>query len=219
MAKIGEIIARIRNPLKLDTADIRLTDRDIYSLVSKHRNWIVKREDDKKRIMASSYTHQTIPCEELIDVDRVECCDITTNCFIKRTKRKIPEILHGYVEPLIHDVRSIDGIISLTQINSAVEYQRKMNKSTAKYDKEKYYFYQNGYLYFPNLDWDAVMVQAYFNDPLAGCGDESCLPMQEQDFIIPGDLEGEIEKWVREDLKAYIPIQQDVFIDKSETNK
>lgn len=217
MDKIGEVIARVRNTLKLDSADVRLTDRDIYSLMIKHREWLVKREDEKLRAILYPEVIQSLYME-LIDVDLIECSDIRSDCTIKRTKDRLPNTLAGTLGALIRNVKSIDGT-QIVQMTTSASYARKQVKSNFKYDKNKYFFHQNGYLYFPNLDWEAVIVEAFFSHDVGSCEITSCLPRQEQLFRIPAYLQGELESFLVKDLAMYLQIPQETLIDKNENNK
>jgi hypothetical protein len=84
---IGDVISRIRNQLKAVKQDPFLTDRYIFSLVSKHAYWLMKREDSKNKLMRFSSVMQTLENVELIEVDKVEACctSAKSNCTIKRT--------------------------------------------------------------------------------------------------------------------------------------
>lgn len=70
MSKIGEFISRIRKPLRLDNADIRVTDRDIYSQGKKYASTLMKREDNKLKLMRIPTIMQTLHCVDLEEVDR-----------------------------------------------------------------------------------------------------------------------------------------------------
>ncbi len=63
--------------------------------------------------------------------------------------------------PIFRTISSIDGQDVMQQSRSAVYVS--MSKSTSfKYNHVKYYWYKNGYLYFPNIDWDAVSIEGMF---------------------------------------------------------
>ena len=48
---IGEVISRVRNQMKSVRQDAFLTDRFLYSIISKHAKWLMKREDSKNKLM------------------------------------------------------------------------------------------------------------------------------------------------------------------------
>lgn len=215
---IGEVISRIRNQLKAVTQDAFLTDRFIYSLVSKHAKWLMKREDGKSKLMAFSSVFQTLDFVELVEVDAVEaqCTGIQSGITIRRTKHKLPTFMQGYWGPLIRHVTSIDGSQDL-QPTTSVAYLNLARSKYAKYNKTKYYYFLNDYLYFPNLDWDAVKIEAIFEDSIAtwNCNpNDDCTLRQLEPINIPDYLHGEIESNVLKDFQFTLAIPADTAPDK-----
>ncbi|BCV01373.1 MAG: hypothetical protein CM15mV42_0490 [uncultured marine virus] len=69
--------------------------------------------------------------------------------------------MEGYWGPLIRTVSSLDGSIELQPTNPAT--YTSMSKTTSfRYNTQKYYWYLNGYLYMPNIDWDAIKLEGVF---------------------------------------------------------
>lgn len=219
MAKntIGDIVSRIRNQLKGTKQDAFLTDRMIYTFVIKHSKWLMKREDAKNKLMAFSGVMQTMDFVELDEVDKVEACctGIKSGCKIKRTKDKLPVFLQGYFGPLIRTISSIDGSEELQPILPTI-YIGIANSKNFKYNKTKYYWFLNDYLYFPNLEWDAVRVEGIFEDDISAftCAEDSCIARQDQSFNVPDYLLGELESSVYKDFMGMYQIPQDPAIDK-----
>lgn len=217
---IREHISRIKSTIKANNADARLTDRHIYSLMRKHTRFLLKRDSSWLRYSSSIY--QTMPLVQLQLVDSVEACGIETKCKIKRTKNKLPALVENEDGPIIRRVTSIDGNIILTPIKSS-SFVRKSNKSTFKMDTSLYYWYLNGYLYFPNLKWDAVRVEGYFEEKVfAECCDEEpdpCGYAQDELYIIPDFLVSAMDQLIYQDLSLYLKIPQDQLINKNENIK
>ncbi len=215
---IREHISRIKAELKLNNADARLTDRHIYLLMKKHSSFLLKR--DASWLRTSNTVYQTLPKLNLEEVDTVEACGIKTNCTIKRSKNKIPLLVENQDGPIIRRVTSIDGSTVLTPIESS-GYFRKIGKSTNKYDKTLYYWYLNGYLYFPNIKWDAVRMEAYFENKVNAecCCEEEPAPCeykQDSDFIFPDFLVTLMDQLIIQDISVYLKIPQDQLINKKE---
>ena len=173
---IGSVLSRIRNQMKAVKQDAFITDRMIYSFVLKHAKWLMKREDGKNKLMAFSGVMQTMDFVELVDVDKVEasCTGVRAGCTIKRTKDKLPVFLQGYFGPLIRTISSLDGSEELQPILPTA-YVGISNSKNFKYNKTKYYWYLNDYIYFPNLEWDAVRIEGIFEDDISAftCADDS----------------------------------------------
>lgn len=219
MAKvtIGDVCSRIRTQVKAFRQDALLTDRVIYSFILKHAKWLMKREDSKSRLLSFSGVVQTMDYVELIEVDKVEaqCTGIKSNCKIKRTKEKIPVFLQGYWGPLIRSITSLDSSEQLQPILPTT-YIHVAKSKNLKYNKTKYFWYLNDYLYFPDLDWDAVRIEGIFEDDISQftCDVDSCLEKQDLSFNVPDYLWGEIEQHVFKDLAGMLQIPPDTDNDK-----
>ena len=216
---IREHISRIKATLKLNNADARLTDRHIYALMKKHSSFLLKRDSSWLKVSSSIY--QTMAKMDLIEVDTVEACNIDTDCNIKRSRYKLQNVIENQDGPIIRRVASLDGSTIVTPTESSA-YFRKIKKATAKYDKSVYYWYMNGYLYFPNLEWDAVRIEAYFENKVENdCCEEKpyCSYKQDEMFILPDFLISGMDQLIVQDLSVYLKIPQDQLINKSENDK
>ena len=220
MAKltIGDVLSRIRTQVKAVRQDALLTDRVIYSFVMKHAKWIMKREDSKNKLLAYSGVIQTLDFVELIEVDAVEACcsGLSSDCVIKRTKEKMSMFMQGYWGPLIRTVASLDGSEEC-QPTVPSSYLAMSKSKNFKYNKAKYYWYLDDYIYFPNLEWDAVRIEGIFEDNIAGftCDTkDNCLVRSDQTFNIPDYLLGEIESNVFKDLAGMAQMPTDLANDK-----
>jgi hypothetical protein len=218
MTTIGETISRVRNVVKGVKEDAFLTDRFIYSLVLKYGKMLIRRQDNENKIMRFQSLFEKLPCVELIEVDRVEACcgGIKSNCTIKRTKDKLPTILEGAYGPLFRTISSIDGSIQVYKTYPST-YTNMANTSGFKYNKNKYYWYLGGYLYFPNIDWEAIKIEAIFENAINVCETKDCALIQEQSINIPEYLFSEIEQLVIKDLTMTLSIPSDSSDDSQNT--
>lgn len=66
-------------------------------------------QDITKRKDISDVWVQVISCVELEQVDKSECCLITTNCYVLRSKIKIPTTIETYGDNLIIRVTTPTG--------------------------------------------------------------------------------------------------------------
>lgn len=224
MAKItiGSVISRIRNQVKAARQDAFITDRMIYSFILKHAKWLMKREDSKSKLMSFTSVIQTMDFVELVEVDKVEACctGITSDCTIKRTKDKLPIFLQGYYGPLIRTVSSIDGSEEMQPIIPS-SYLAIANSKSFKYNKTKYFWFLNDYLYFPNIEWDAVRIEGIFEDDISQwtCEEDNCTVRQDQSFNVPDYLLGELEAQVFKDLIGVYQIPMDGPNDKQSLSR
>lgn len=204
MTTIGEVVSRVRNQIKSVRQDAFVTDRYLYSLILKYTALYLRRQDSENKLMKFNSVFQTLPFVELIDVDKVEahCSGIKSGITIKRTKEKLPNFMQGYWGPIIRTVSSIDTSIELQPTHPGL--YTSMTKTTSfKYNTTKYYWFLNGYLYMPNIPWDAVLVEGIFEEDVTkwNCDPkDDCDPRQVQSFNVPDFLFAEIEQNVLKDI-------------------
>jgi hypothetical protein len=215
MTTIGEAISRVRNTLKAVKEDPFLTDRTIYFSLLKYGQTLLKREDNQFRLMKISSIFNVLPYVELISVDKVEaqCIGVYSGCYFKRSKEKLPTILDGIFGPIIRTVSSIDGSIELYRTDPGT-WVSMTRSTTFKYNKKQYFWYLNGYLYLPNVDWDAVRVEAIFQGDTLGyqCGEDnedSCVIRQDQPLPFPEYLFSEVEQFVIKELTMAMQVPTD----------
>ena len=214
MAKntIGDVVSRLRIQLKGVKQDAFMTDRMIYTFVLKNAKWLMKREDAKNKLMAFSSVIQTMDYVELVEVDKVEACctGISSDCTIKRTKDKLPVFLQGYFGPLIRSITSLDASEDLQPILPKV-YSSLSHSKNFRFNKTKYYWFVDDYLYFPNLQWDAIRIEGIFEDDISKytCEEDDCMIKQDQTFNVPDYLLGELETAVFKDFMGTYQIPSD----------
>jgi hypothetical protein len=210
MTTIGETITRVRSVLKAVKEDPFLTDRTIYFAIIKYGQTLLKREDNQYKLMKISSIWTNLPYVELIDVDKVDagCAGIYSDCYIKRTKDKLPKIFDGTFGPLIRSVSSIDGTTELYRTEPGT-YVSITKTTNFKYNKQKYFWYLDGYLYFPDCEWDAIKIEALFDDDISDylCPpNDSCVIRQDMKLPFPEYLFSEIEQFVVKDLTIAIQV-------------
>jgi len=218
MTTIGETISRVRNTLKAVKEDAFLTDRIIYSSLLKYAQTLIKREDNQFRLMKISSLFRVLPYIELIDVDKVEagCLGVYSGCYFKRSKEKIPGILNGMAGPIIRTTSSIDGSIEMFRTDPGTWVS--MTKTTTwKYNRNFYFWYLDGYIFAPNIDWDAIRMEAIFEGKLDTCTTEECGVKQDQQFALPEYLFSEAEQFVIKELTMTMQVPTDGADDSQNT--
>lgn len=215
---IGDIVSRIRNEIKAVSQDAFITDRFLYSLVSKHGKWLMKREDSKNKVLSFNSIFQTLDLVELIEVDAVEasCSGLKSGVIFKRTKEKVPAFMQGYWGPLVRSITSLDGSEELHPTNPS-SYLNSQKLKSSKYNTTKYYWFLNDHIYFPKLEWDAVRIEGVFEDDISmyNCREEDdCVKRQDQALNIPDYLHAEMEAQVLKDLMLMYQVPVDLTNDK-----
>lgn len=223
MATIAEVISRLRGQIKAEVQDAFVTDRYLYSLINKFAQVLMRRQDSANKLNKFNSIWEPLPYVELIDVDRVEadCAGVFSGCTIKRSKYKLPKMIEGYWGNLIRNITSIDSSINL-QPTYPSTYLSITRTTSFKYNNTNYYWFLNGYIYCPNLDWDAIRIEGIFDADLSDwtCyGYDKCLPRYEQHLNIPEAMLAEIEQQVLNILINTIKIPADNIDDKININR
>jgi hypothetical protein len=211
---IGDSTSRVRNVLKAVKEDPFLTDRFLYSLIMKYAKLLLRRQQNEGKIYTHTGLFEVLPCVELIDVDKVDACctGVRTGCTFKRTKDKLPEFLEGTSGPIIRQITTIDQSKRLEQTFPST--YANLSKSTYfKYNKTKYFWYLEGHIYVPDVEWEAIRIEALFDESIDAfiCGNDSadCVVEQERDINIPDYLFAEIEQMVLQELMPSLQIPAD----------
>ena len=217
MTTIGEVTSRLRNIIKGVREDAFLTDRFLYSMVLKNAKALIRRQDNESKIMNIRSLFETVPCVDLEETSTIEaCCAGVTDCTIMRTKEELPAIVDGSKGPLIRGVSTIDNSEYFLETSPQI-FVSIASTPNYKYNKTKYYWYLNRRLYFPNVPYDAVNVEAMWEDSVSylQCDDsEKCLLRQDEASSIPDYLYAEIDMMVLKELGIMIQLPPQPADDK-----
>jgi hypothetical protein len=223
MTTIGDVISRVRGQIKAESEDAFVTDRYLYSLIKKYATLLMRRQDSSNKLMKFNSVWQTLDFVELIDIDKIEsdCCGIKSDCKIKRTRLKLPTFMEGYWGPLIRTVSSIDGS-NECQATSPGTYNSMALSTSFKYNKTKYFWWLNDYLYLPNVEWDAIKLEGVFEGDMAkfNCDpSDNCVPRHFQRFFVPEFLFAEIEQQVLQETFATMKVPAEDSDNKVNINR
>lgn len=216
----GYSISKIRNLVKASNQDAFITDRYLYALILTYAKLFIQRLDSANKLIRYRSVFHPIPCKELIEVSAVEACcvDIQTCCTFMRTKNKIPKVMEGSFGPLISLVTSIDGS-QIIQPTFPSLFVRMSNTTNFQYNKTKYYWYMDGYLYFPNIVWEAVTVHGLWEDSVQiNCDPDSrCVRRQDEPTNIPDFMMSDIQQAIKNDLFGTMQIQKEPQISDNQS--
>lgn len=207
-----ESIYKVKKLFREVNADSRLSNRLVFSLMKNASRWLISRESDKQKLIRNDKAFQMLKCIKVIEAPLIDpCCGIRSLCKIYRTEERLPELYEDGNGVIIRGVLTIDGQTSLFQIKPS-EWERKQNNPWIDKDKKnRYFFYSDGYLYFPNGSWKKVEVDALYTEDISDlnlcddkltCDDETkqCLSFLDKRFILPEYLEAQMYDSVKKDL-------------------
>lgn len=213
---IGDVCSRIRNLTKGYKQDSFLTDKEIYLLFKKHAALVIKRLDEKGKLIKFSAVFETLDYVELEEVDRVEatCMGVKSYTTFRRTKLTMPMFTEGAMGPMINSITSIDGSTACQIIRNIDLYNYMTRQKNFKYNDTKYCWFLNDRLYFPNVSWPAVRIEGIFEDDISEfkcCNyEDKCKPRQQQSLNVPDYVLSEIETNVLKDLGIQLQLPEDM---------
>lgn len=226
MPKARDFISRVRSLNKLINADNNITDRVILKELKSCASLLIKRETNLRRLWNSPNLFTPIECIKMIEVPLSECCDYISACKVARSEKKIPQISEGIFGLLIQtvfspgkrkfDYASVDRFVNILKLGI---------KNT-----NKYFWFQNDYLYVSDHQIENVDLYAYFDDDNFNPSDYSeckgknqgntnnCINPLDRDLAIPSYLEKSLVDLVNETLNnTYFRHTVDQTPDKNDT--
>lgn len=225
-----QAIEKLRHDLREFSADTRYTNQYLYQSLVIHAKWLTKREVYLGRIYRNASLFQVAPCVEVIETTTSEqCCPVKTNCKIYRTKDRLPDMWEDYDGPIIKSVMSVDRSTSF-QLISANKWINKKDDPYKKFSSEKYVFFSDGYLWFPEHNPHRILVEGMYVDDMDkmdakcdGCENKNegdCNKYLDGHFNVPDWLEGELFAKALEQLVGVTKrLPEDNQIDKNEARK
>ena len=218
----AEPISRVRDRLKATHQDNFLTDRMIYAMYRPWLTQVMKELDVKNRLMAFNALFQTLEMVPLEEVDKVEagCTGLKSGFTFMKTKDPVGELfMEGYWGGMIRSVTSLDLSVEFQPISPA-GFTNIANSPGYKFNSTKYYWYLNDFLYFPNIAFRAVRIEAITEGDISKykCNpDEKCLVKQDQSFNIPDYVQSRVESLLFQSLGISLQLPEDPTIDNRST--
>lgn len=177
MVTANKIISDIRNLATSgsNSIDFRIEESQILYWIDGVRSTLISQALQKRQDITDTWL-QTINCLELIEVDRSECCEITTNCTILRSKLQIPNTIETTGDNSIIRVETANGTIIYKSTPFEINYNTG-NKYTS--NKPKWYL-KNNYIYVINNSFlKSINVIALYETPsdlskFVSCNGDTC---------------------------------------------
>ena len=183
--------------------DSFVTDRTVWSLIMLYAKTVMKRKDKLGPTRKMELYFKPLECLELIEVEKSQCMGLYT---LHRTKDKVLKPMEGPAGPLIKAVSSIDNSIEMTRTNPTT-YASIVRASSFKYNKTKYFWYEDEHIWSPNIEWEQITVYGIFEeDP----NRDECTRMQDSDVPFPDFIMGEVQRLVKADFGfgLQVPVDQ-----------
>lgn len=208
------LVSRIQTLLKGTSKDGRISRRLILKTAESKAKFLIAQKLNDRSLYREQNLYQTISCIELIEQDLIKCLIVEfKSCrSLKRSKLKLPELIHSKYGNSLKEVISVDGQYSFEPITPS---QYRLNKKRTIKTKTDYFYVQDGYLYLPDSDVEMVdlvilTTDLYELEQCSSCSENKCKSAWEFEFICPDKLlEVVIQETIKE-LSLNKQIREDV---------
>lgn len=225
---IGEFISRVRVELREINADSRLPKKFIYSIGQSKLKILISQMSDSLKLIKDNTIFQTLKCLKVAPVPTIdECCGLKSSCEIWRTVDKLPKSFADEDGIIIKNILSVDGSTEFTLTTPKALKRILADTSNAKYDKKKYCYYSDGYIYIAKERVKLIKMEGYFEedvtkynkqcDACKDCDKESkCVSFLDSTWMVPKKLEEVIiSQTVTELANIYKRMPEDDTVNKN----
>ena len=193
--KNSEVISRVVNAVRGITKDEHISKRYVLNVLqTKARLSMLSRLATNELLKVDGLV-STIKCLKLTPIPKFKCdiLEFKLCNSLMRSEKKLPEIMGGKHGLLILSVSSVNGEHTFTY-TSPSKYKNDKNRSFSKFIKNGVFYVEDGYLYIPDSEVEAVNVTLIgLNkselDELSECGEKTgCISVYDAEFICPDKL-------------------------------
>lgn len=228
---IRKALGELRIVLRENHGDSRLTNKYLYSLIGKYAPVVIKQRSDAFRILKRQSFYQTINCVQVEEAPLIDpCCGVRSKCTVFRTRHKLPVLYEDSYGAIIKNVTTIDSSLELQPITPDSYLRKIQNPWGLKgANKDIYYFFNEGYLYFPTSNWKKYKVRGFFREDIADinlcddCADtpsKECRRYMDKRLMLPPELWAPIMSLIEQEMASiYKQIPPDENINKNENLK
>ncbi len=199
MSTKREIIDSLRMKLRELNADSTFSNKFLYQTILEQASWLIRREAAAGRIWISNALFQNIPVR-MIEVPLIDSClPIKSGCKIFRSEVKVWDVWMDAYGPLIKSVSSVDGSTDFFYTTSMTWVSKKKDPYKKK-TSQKFFFFEDGYIWIPEHNPHFVTMSAFFMDDTSllkqdclDCDkDKDCVKFLDTKLMIPHWIEAEL---------------------------
>jgi hypothetical protein len=205
---IRELVA-IKNIIKENKKDSLVTNKQIYNYAKSARNTLLSRQGNKKTLYSQNNLWTTV-CVDMIPVNSITCNFPYSSCdTIYRSKDRLnfieSDLGFNYKQATSIDLKS-DTEFTITN------WFGYKQKSKIKFNKTKYLFIEDGYLYSPE-PIQIIKIIGLF-ELCNSCGDSKCSYL-DMKFAVPDSLEQAVKDIVLQRFGIVKQLPEDVVNNKN----
>lgn len=193
----AELISEVKGDLRAKNIDQHISGRFILRKAKGYAQDLISKRDHAKLFRDDSLFSE-VKCFEMERIDSYKCpvvefriCDK-----IMKSKKKLPKLFNSTVGTIIISVTNINGDVEYERLRSAADYKNTQKRAFGKHFK--YYYVSEEYLYLLNSTNEIVNVVGLFSDEkevndASECSDcDECQSALEYEFKCPDKYEREV---------------------------
>lgn len=153
-----EVISRLRNSIKEVNADTKYTNRYLWNVFWTNAQLLIKQESDRFKLYNQTDIFKTI-CVKMEAVSPLlcDCLALPMDCVVYRSRFKLPKLVEGSYGMIYRFISSAD-LSNKIVLTTPYTYSLKQTK----YNKEKYGFIHDSFLWLPNTKWSHIIISGIF---------------------------------------------------------
>lgn len=223
--KNSEFVSRVINGIRALNKDEHISKRYVLHIGRNKSRFLISQKLNDKSLFREDNLFETIRCFPMKKDDIVSCNIVAfRRCkSLMKSKHKIPELIYSKYGSSIIGVYSIDGGITFTP-TTLTNYSLLKDRPNSKFISKYMYYIQDGYLYLPDSDIEAVDIvlitlENDVADEVSECNTENqCKSLWDYDFKCPDKLlEVVIQETLQEVLGTFRKIVPDENPNMDET--
>jgi len=224
-----ELISRLRNSLNEVSTDTHFTNRYLWNVLWSGIKTVIKQDADNARKLYNQAGLWQNICVKMKPVSPIlcDCVNIPLDCVLYRSEYQLPKILESSYGFIYRFISSPDLSVKFTLV-TPYDYDRK---SKIKYNREKYAFIHNGYLWSPNAQFPVLTVSGIFEQDTKSLPEFNCDQLSEEQLGgkcnsildtpsgVPDYLETSVIRIALEELGASKASPRDELPNQNETQR
>lgn len=209
----SELTSRILNILKATSKDSYIPRRLVLSTAQSKAKFLISQKLNDMSLHREMNLYKQLSCVEMQDQDLIKCpiAEFRSCRSLKRSKKQLPELIYSRYGSTLKEVTSLDNLFTFYPTTPS---QWRQNKKRSLQVKKDYFYIQDGYLYLPDSEVDAVNLlvitqDLYDLEQCSECSDKKCKSAWDYEFVCPDKLlEVVIQETIKE-LSITKQIQED----------
>lgn len=193
--KNSEVISRVVNSIKALNKDEHISKRYVLSVLRSKARLLMLNNMHTQELLRNSDLFRTLTCFGLKreDVFRCPIVEFKTCKTLMKSKKRLPEMLGGKFGAFVVSVDSLDGEKQFLPTTLRM-YKLNKDRVYAKYVDGYFYYIQDGYLYIPDVEVEAVNITiiGINEDEMEGLSEcdtyGDCGSVYDAEFICPDKL-------------------------------